>query len=185
MLRKSLSLALFFLGCSALIYAQSTADGHVVGPSYENTYFKFIYTWPKFLQPYDVNSLQFAKRSPPNNEFLLFSARQGDEPYGIVVGAERMNVPTQHSGGLKSSADLIDLISRFRPEQHVTMQTRKRFTNADGLAIDELDYVEHGVPSSGIVIQIKDFLITFKCNAKSAPELDEMSKSVAEIRRIK
>ena len=38
------------------------------------------------------------------------------------------------------------------------MQTRKRFTTADGLAFDELDYVEDGVPSSGIVIQIKNFL---------------------------
>lgn len=183
MLRGALCFAALFLGWSALIYAQSTADGHVVGPSYENTYFKFIYTWPKFLQPYDVNSLQFAKRSPSNNEFLLFSARQGDEPYGIVVVAERMNVSTQYNGGLKSSSDLIDLISHFRPEQHVTMQTRKRFTTADGLAFDELDYVEDGVPSSGIVIQIKNFLIAFKCNAKSANELDEMNKSIAEIRR--
>jgi hypothetical protein len=185
MKRRLLCLGVLFLGYSILVHTQTTADGHVLGSSYENTYFKFTYTWPKFLQPFDVNSLQFPKRSPPNNEFLLFSARQGDEPYGIVVVAERMNVPTQHNGGLKSSSDLIDLISRFRPEQHVTMQTRKRFTNADGLAIDELDYVEDGVPSSGIVIQIKDFLIAFKCNAKSAGELDEMSKSVAEIRRIK
>ena len=185
MLRQSLCLAVFFLGCSALIYAQSTTDGHVVGPSYENTYFKFTYTWPKFLQPYDVNSLQFAKRSPSNNEFLLFSARQGDEPYGIVAIAERLYVSTQHNGGLKSSSDMMNLITHFRPEQNVTGQSLKRFTNADGFAIDEVDYVEGGVPSSAIVFQIKDFLIVFKCNAKSASELAGMNKSIAEIRRIK
>jgi hypothetical protein len=185
MFRRSLSLAVFFLGCSALIYAQSTADGHVVGHSYENTYFKFMYTWPKFLQPYDVNSLQFAKRSPSDNEFLLFSARQGAEPYGVVAIAERMNVPTQHNGGLKSSSDMMNLIVHFRPEQNVTGQSLRHLTNADGLAIDELDYVENGIPSSAIVFQIKDFLIAFKCNAKSASELSEMNKSIAEIRRIK
>jgi hypothetical protein len=160
-------------------------DGQVQKTSYENTYFKFSYSWPGFLQPYDVNALQFQKKAPSNNEFLLLSARQGDEPYGIVVVAERMNVPTQHSGGLKSSTDLMDRIARFRPEQYVVMQPRKHFTNADGIVIDELDYAEDGAPSSAIVIQVRDFLIVFKCNAKSATDLDAMNRSIAEIRRLK
>ncbi|HWG21259.1 MAG TPA: hypothetical protein VG225_12080 [Terracidiphilus sp.] len=185
MLRRPLCFAALLLGCSALIHTQSPKDGHVLGPSYENSYFKFTYTWPKFLQPFDMNSLLFPKRSPSNNEFLLFSARQGGEPDGIVVVAERMNVPTQHSGGLKSSSDFMDLIAHFRPEQHVTSQSRKHFTNADGLVFDELDYVEDGVPSSAIIFQMKDFLIAFKCNAKSVNELNEMNKSIAEIRKTK
>jgi hypothetical protein len=182
---RLLRLSVLFLGYSILAHTQTPADGHVLGPSYENTYFKFSYTWPKFLQPYDVSSLQFPKRSPSNNEFLLFSARQGGEPDGIVVVAERMNVSTQHSGGLRSSSDLMERIARFRPEQRVTTQSRKHFTNAGGLVFDELDYVEDGIPSSAIVLQIRDFLIAFKCNAKSAAELDEMNKSIAEIRKTK
>ena len=185
MKRKLLCLGVLFLGYSILAYTQTPVDGQVHGASYENTYFKFTYTWPKFLQPYDVNSLQFPKRSPSNNEFLLFSARQGTERDGIVAVAMRMNGPTQHSSGLKSSSDLMNWIALFKPEQHVTAQSRKHFTNADGLVFDELDYVEDGVPSSAIVFQNRDFLIAFKCSAKSATELDQMNKSVAEIRKIK
>lgn len=185
MKRKLLCLGVLFLGYSILAHTQTPADGQVHGPSYENTYFNFTFTWPKFLQPYDVNSLQFPRRSPSNNEFLLFSARQGAERDGIVVLAMRMNVPTQHSSGFKSSSDLMNWIAHFSPEQHVTAQSRKHFTNADGLAFDELDYVDDGVPSSAIVFQIKDFLIAFKCNAKTVTELDQMNKSIAEIRKIK
>lgn len=76
-------------------------------------------------------------------------------------------------------------IAHFRPEQTVTKQSRKHFTNADGLVFDELDYVEDGIPSPAIVLQIKDFLIAFKCNAKSTTELNEMNKSVAALRKIR
>lgn len=183
MLRGPICFAALFLGCSALVYAQSPADGQIHGASYENTYFKFTYTWPRSLQPIDVSSLQLPKPPSSGNEFLLFSAREGNEPDGVVVVAERMNVPTGHSGVLKSSSDLIDRIAHFSPEQHVTGQSRKHFTNADGLVFDELDYVEDSVPSSAIAFQIRDFLIVFKCNAKSAAELDEMNKSIAAIRK--
>ena len=168
-------------GLANLAQSQSPTDGQVQKTSYENTYFKFSYSWPSFLQPYDVNTLQLPKKAPSNNEFLLFSARQGDDRDGIVVVAERMRARTQ----MNSSSDFLDWIARFRPEQHVIMQPRKHFTNADGFVIDELDYSEDGVPSSAIVIQIRDFLIAFKCNAKSARELDAMDRSIAEIRRLK
>ncbi len=176
---------LFVFELSNFAQSQTPTDGQVRKTSYENTYFRLSYSWPSFLQPYDVSALQFPKKATSNNEFLLFSARQSDEPDGIVVVAERMNVPTQHSGGLKSSTDLMDRIARFRPEQHVIMQPRKHFTNADGFVIDELDYTEDGVLSSAIVIQVRDFLIAFKCNAKSAKDLDAMDRSIAEIRRLK
>jgi hypothetical protein len=185
MRHKLLLACLLLFGLCNFAQSQLPTDARVQKTAYENTYFKFSYSWPSFLQGYDVKALQLPKSAPSNNEFLLFSARQGDEPYGIVVVAERMNVPTQHSGGLKSSSDLMDRIARFRPEQHVVMQPRKHFTNADGFVIDELDYVEDGAESSAIVIQVRDFLIAFKCNAKSARDLDAMNRSIAEIRRLK
>jgi hypothetical protein len=79
----------------------------------------------------------------------------------------------------------MDRIARFRPEQHVILQPRKHFTNPDGIVIDELDYVEDGAPSSAVVIQFGDFLIAFKCNAKSGRDIDTMNHSIAEIRRLK
>jgi hypothetical protein len=185
MRHRLLSACLLFFGLSSFAQSQLPTDGQVLKSSYENTYFKFSYSWPSFLQPYNVSALQFPTKAPSNNEFLLFSARQSDEPYGIVVVAERMNVPTQHSGGLRSSSDLMDRIARFRPEQHVVMQPRRHFKNADGIVIDELDYSEDGVPSSAVVIQFRDFLIVFKCNAKSAEELDAMNRSIAETHRLK
>lgn len=185
MRRGLLSACLFFFGLSTFSQSQSPTDGQVRKTVYENTYFKFSYSWPGFLQPYDVNTLQLPNKAPSNNEFLLFSARENDEPYGIVVVAERMNVTTQHAGGLKSSSDLMDRIVRFRPEQHVVMQPRKHFTNPDGIVIDELDYAEDGAPSSAVVIQFGDFLIAFKCNAKSTGDIDKMDRSIAEIRRLK
>ena len=184
MRRCLLFACLSILALPDVAQTQLPTDGQVQKTSYENTYFKFSYSWPAFLQPYDVSALQFSQKAPSNNEFLLFSARQSDQPYGIVVAAERMNVPTQHSGGLKSSSDLMDKIARFRPEQNVVMQPRKHFTNPDGIVIDELDYTENGAPSSAVVIQIRDFLIVFKCNAKSSQDLDTMDRSIAQIHRI-
>lgn len=185
MKRRLLFGCIFFFMLPHFAQSQLPTDAQLQKTSYENRYFKFSYSWPGFLQPYDVNALQFSKKAPSNNEFLLFSARQGDDPYGIVVVAERMNVPTQHSGGLKSSSDLMDKIAHFRPEQHVIMQPRKHFTNADGIVIDELDYTEDGAPSSAVVIQLRDFLIAFKCNAKSSADLDAMNRSIAQIHRMK
>jgi hypothetical protein len=178
---RSLVACLFLFGFCNCAQSQLPTDGRVQAKSYENTYFKFSYTWPGFLQPFDVSALQLPKKAPSNNEFLLFSARQGNEPDGIVVVAERMNMQTQ----LRSSSAFLDWIARFGPEQHVIMQPRKHFTNADGFVIDELDYTEDGVPSSAIVIQVRDFLIAFKCNAKSGTDLDAMNRSIADLRRIK
>jgi hypothetical protein len=182
MRRSLLSACLFLFGLSNFAYSQLPTDGQIRKTSYENTYFKFSYSWPTFLQPYAVSALQLPKKAPTNNnEFLLFSARQDNEPDGIVIVAERMRANAQ----LKSSSDFLDWIARFRPEQNVTIQPRRHFTNTDGFVIDELDYTEDGVPSSAIVIQVKDFLIAFKCNAKSARDLDAMNRSIAEIHRLK
>ena len=129
------------------------------------------------MQPYDVHALKL--NASTQDEFLLFSARQGNDPDGIVVVAERIR------NQFKSSSDFLNWVAHFTPEQHVVMQPRKHFANADGFTIDELDYTENGVPSSAAVIQVGDFLIAFKCNAKSASDLDAMNRSIADIHRLK
>jgi hypothetical protein len=96
-------LPLFFI---AAIQAQVPSDGRIEAGTYKNSYFRFSYEWPKFLQPFNVASLILPPKSPYNNEFLLFSARQGGEPYGIVVVAAKMNVPTAHTRASGASSSL-------------------------------------------------------------------------------
>ena len=181
---RRLILAFLLMTASSGI-AQSPNDGMVRGSSYENSYFKFSYVWPVILRPYDTASLQLPQSSPYNNEFLLFSARQGDEPYGVVVLAVRLNTITPHSKGIRDGADFLDRVARFNPQQHAVIVSRKHFTNAAGLVFDQLDYSENGAPSSAIAAQIGKFLIVFKCNAKSAADLAEMNQSAVAIRLVK
>ena len=161
------------------IAAQSPFDGHTEANIYVNSYFHITYSWPKMLQPLDTRALQLAQPSSNPNEFLLFAAREGGKPYGVVIVAEKLNAPTPDTNGIKDGPDFLDKVARFRPEQQVVMQPRKHFTNADGLIFDELDYTERGVPSSAVATQIGKFLIIFKCNAKSTADLAEMNKSAA------
>lgn len=163
-------------------FAQSPTNGRVENTAYVNSYFHFSYTWPKILQPYDTNLLRLGPQSPYGNEFLLFSAREGQEPSGVVIIAEKLNVPTPHSSGIRDSADFLRKFMRFSPEEHVTNLSKKHFNGANGLVFDEVDYAQNGEFSSGVITTIGKFLIVFKCNAKSEAELAAMTKSAAELR---
>lgn len=169
-----------------IIHAQLPTDGQVEGSSYVNSYFHFSYSWPAFLQPFDTNALSFARKSPYNDEFLIFSARQGEQQYGIVVLAQKLNVPATHTQGFKDEEDLMSWIIRgFRPEQHVAGLSRRAFRNSQGTTFDELTYVEFGMPSSAIVTQFGQFLIVFKCNAKSVADLTAMDQSIEALRKLR
>jgi hypothetical protein len=166
--------------------AQSPTDGKVTGNSYVNSCLKFSYTWPGMLVPYDTKSLNLRSSSTNAHEFLLFSARQGDEPYGVVVIAERLNAVLPHSRGFRNGADFLDWVVRgFLPEQHAVVISRKHFTTTEGLTFDQLDYTENGGYSSAVATPIGEFLVAFKCNAKSAASLAEMNKSVVALRILK
>jgi hypothetical protein len=160
--------------------AQSPSDGHTEGGAYLNSYFHISHTWPKFLQPSDTASLNLRK-SPYENEFLLFSARQGEDPYGVVITSERLNFPTPHSKGIRDAADMVNMITRFRPDEHAVVLSKKHFVSASGLAFDEVDYTQSGGYSSGLVTPVGQYLIVFKCNAKSAADLAEMTKSATSL----
>jgi len=175
----------FLLVLASRGIAQTPSDGKIVGDSYVNSYFKFSYTWPSMLKPYDTKSLNLPQSSPSANEFMLFSARQGDEPYGVVVLAVRLNAVTPRSRGIRDGSDLIDRVEKFSPEQHAVVVSRKHFTNAAGLVFDQLDYTDNGVASSAIAAEIGKFLIVVKCNAQSAPDLAEMDRAAAELRLTK
>jgi hypothetical protein len=57
---------------------------------------------------------------------------------------------------------------------------KKHVTLADGLPLEEIDDRSNGEYDSAITIEIKQFLIVFKCNAESAADLATMTKSVRE-----
>ncbi len=164
---------------------QSPEDGKVTGDSYTNSFFKFSYSWPKILQPYDTSALQLPPNSAYANEFLLFSARQGDAAFGVVVVAERMS-PTPHNRGFRDGADFLDrIVSSFKPEEHARFQPRKHFTNPHGITFDEADYTDDSGINSAMVTQVEGFIILFKSNARSAADLAEMTKSISELRPAK
>lgn len=164
------------------IRGQSPTDGRVDGSAYVNSYFHFSYSWPKFLQPYDTHTLALPQRSPYASEFLLFAAREGGEPFGIIVMAEKLNVPTAHSSGIRDGADFLDrAIKTFDAQGKPKILSRKHWRDAGGLQFDELDYMIYGEYSSGIAAQIGQFLIVFKCNAKSASDLAEMTDSAVAL----
>ena len=178
---------ILFLLLMAMIrgLAQSPNDGKVSANSYVNSYFKFSYAWPAILKPYDTSSLNAPQHSPSANEFLRFSARQGDEPFGVLVIAVRLNAVTAHSRGIRDGADFLDRVTQFKPEQHAVIEARKHFKNVDGLTIDQLIYTTNGEYTSATAAEIGGFLIVFRCNAKSSADLEEMSKSVVALSPIK
>jgi hypothetical protein len=169
----------------SVVAAQSPNDGHIQGAAYINSYFHVSYSWAKSLQPYDTASLHLSQKSPYDNEFLLFSARQGDQPYGVVLLAEKLNVQTPHSRGIRDAADMVSRIMRFRPEQHVTVLSKKHFTSANGFGFDEVDYTENGGYSAALLTPVGDFLLVFKCNAQSASDLAKMTASAVSLEKSK
>jgi hypothetical protein len=179
-----LVLALSIL-CAANGVAQSPEDGKVTGDAYTNTYFKFTYSLPKILHPSDPAALRLPQRSEYQNEFLLFAARQGDAPFGVVVIAERMS-PTPHSRGFRDGPDFLDRVANsFKPEEHPRFQPRKHFTNAYGITFDQADYTDDSGMNSAMVTQMNGFIILFKSNAKTAADLEEMTKSIGDLRPAK
>jgi hypothetical protein len=177
----------FFLSLVALTYrsfAQLPTDGHMEKNSYTNTYFHISYSVPKFLHVVDTKSLALSQLPPNRHESLLLAAQQGDAPFGIIVLAEKLHVPTAHTNGIQDGADFLDRAVRsFDPAGHAQIISRKHFTNNDGIFFDQMDYLIFGEQSSGIAARIGDFLIVFKCTAKSASDLAEMTESIAALHR--
>jgi hypothetical protein len=174
-----------FLLTLPLCQAQSPADGHFEGNTYLNSYLHFAYALPSNLQPIDIHSLNIHPAHPNSNEYPLFAARQNGEPFGIVMIAEKLHVPTEHNPtGIKDGADFLDRIGRgWNPP--IKVVDRKRTTNPDGFIFDELDYIVADEYQSGVTMQIGEYVVVFKCNAKSSSDLAAMTKPILAIRRSK
>ena len=163
---------------------QSPGDGHVQANAYVNPFFHYSYAWPAFLQPVPTPSLSLPHQASPN-EFLLFTARQGTEPFGIILAAEKLHVPTQHDPvGLKNGQDFLDRVLRVPDPSRRKVLTRTHMQGSNGLNYDKLDYLDYNQFTSAIATQVGQYLLVFRCNAKSRSDLDAMTKSVLASRRL-
>lgn len=172
------------LTCAAS--AQSPTDGHIAGKSYVNAYFHIAYTWPAMLKATDLPAASKAPSDPKAYAFPLFTARQGDQPYGVVVVAEKLNVAGPHSTGIKSSGEYIDRIQQaLRPGPILTNIVRSQKKNAQGVVFDLLNYQLNGKPSSVIATPAGKYVIVFKCSAQSMGDMVQMENSALALRNLK
>jgi hypothetical protein len=178
-------LKVFFLimvaAVASVACAQTPADGHVSGHAYVNSYFHISYTWPAMLTPAPAAAPDHGMTN--NYQTLLFSARQGNQPYGVVMVAEKLNVAGPHSPGIKSSADMIDRLAQsLRPGPVLSNINRSQKKNAHGMTFDALNYTINGKPSAVIATQVGQYILVFKCSAESAAGMAQMEKAALEMR---
>jgi hypothetical protein len=166
--------------------ALSPTDGHIAGKSYVNTYFHFSYSWPAALNPAKLPAQPAGGNSAKAYVYPLFSARQGNQPFGVVVVAEKLNVAGPHSTGLKSSSDYVNRIARsLRPGPVLSNIQQYQKRNAHGMVFDELSYRMNGKPAAVIATQVGEYLIVFKCNAQSEADIAGMERSALAMRMLK
>jgi hypothetical protein len=186
-LRSTWVLLSLVIGSVSVCQAQTPADGHVEANAYVNSYLHFTYAWPAMLEPREVGSLNIHAPNQNPGEFELFAAQQVGKPFGIIIIAEKLNVPTQHNPtDFRNGADFLRHIApMWAPEAHFKILDNKHTTTPDGLPLDELDYSVSNEFDSGITIQIGQYLVVFKCNSASLADLDTMTKSILATRRTK
>ncbi len=179
----ALFVAALFTGAA---YAASPTDGHIANHAYVNSYFHFEYAWPAMLKPDKLPSPEAGAQGAHAYMVPLFSARQGSQPYGVVVVAEKLHIAGPHSGGIQSSAEFIDrMAGSLRAGPILANISRSQKKGAQGMVFDKLSYTVSGKPASVMATQMGDYLIVFKCSAPSAAEIARLEGSALALRRLK
>jgi hypothetical protein len=177
-MRKIIGYVFFFVAFSIPVFPQSPADGHLEGNTYVNTYFHFSYSWSENVKPRDPRTLNVSG-TPSKEEFLMFSAQEGDKPFGIVMLAEKLGPTQKDPRGIRDGSDFLNrVIGGWTPATPRKVLNRSRTTGTHGLTFDELDYMQGGEWNSAITTQIDGYLIAFRCSADNASELAKMKTSV-------
>jgi len=160
--------------------AQSPVDGYIQGEHYINNFLHFSYAWPVMFQPVVLPPhIQNPEHSSPN-EVALFAARQGSEPFGVIVISEKLNAPTASDPkGFRDGAHFLSHIApTWKSDSSFRILNKKHFVDPHGLIFDELDYFVANEYSAGVTMQTKNgYLVVWKFNAKSAVELGSMTAS--------
>jgi hypothetical protein len=157
---------------------QSAADGSVQGNVYSNSYFKISLTLPPNLHAVDMASLN-SHVQPQKNEFLMLAAREGDAPSGIVLLAVKLNAAPNH---VVDEQDFLRKVQKSWDAGEVLDGQQVRIQK-DGPTFHQLDYEIPKVEfDSAIVTRVGDYLLVFKCNAKSKEALKVMVDAVTGMR---
>ena len=167
-----LALAVAVFGAVSAV-GQSAADGSVKGNVYSNSYFKISLTLPPNLHAVDLASLNVHVQ-PQTNEFLMLAAREGNAPSGIILLAQKLNVAPNHV------VDEQDFLNKVRKSWDGGEVLDGQLTiQKNGLAFHQLDYeIPKAEFDSAIVTRVGDYLLVFKCNAKSKEALKVMVDAV-------
>jgi len=183
---KTRTYALFLAAIfSCAAQAQAPAAGRIVGKTYVNRYFHVSFTWPATLNPKVIPPQKADSSNSKAYAFPLFSALQGDQPYGVTVVAEKLHVAGPHSTGIRDSAEFIERIKgSLRPGPILSNITSSRRKGPQGLMFDQLDYLQSGKPSSVLATQIGQYLIVFKCSAQSVADMTRMQQSALALRKL-
>jgi hypothetical protein len=181
-MRKIIGYVFFFVAFSIPLFPQSPADGHLEGNTYVNTYFHFSYSWSENVKPRDPRTLN-VDATPSKEEFLMFSAQEGDKPFGIVMLAQKLGPTQKNPRGIRDGNDFLNrVIGSWPPATPGKLLNRSRVIGTHGLTFDELDYIQGTDWTSAITTQIDGYLIAFRCNADNAAELAKMKASVLALR---
>lgn len=180
-----LASALLAVLVAAVASAQSPAAGKIVGRTYSNPTLHIAYTWPAMLQPKPLPTPDKADSSAQAYSFPLFIAAQGNQPYGIVLVAEKTNVASAHSSSIKTAAEYIDRLTHsLHTGPLLSNFNRTQIRSASGIAFEKLSYLMKGNPSAVYATQVGQFVLVFKCNAQSAADMAQMEKSVLALKKL-
>ena len=182
-------ISIMFSLCLLLIplaSAQSPSSGHIEGTAYVNEFFNLSYSWPNSLHPVDMATLNVHPPAPNGNETFLFSAKKGQESSGVIIFAEKPNFKYQPANGRSVGQDFLDHVKKWLdPAGNPKILAETHTENSSGVLFYELDYTNFGEYMSAIVTEVGDYQIVFRCNAKSATDLAEMTKSVISSHHLK
>ena len=153
------------------------------GEEIRNNRFHFVLRLPMGLHSVDLSSLNI-HANPTADEFLVMTARQGNQPFGIVMLAERLNVGPSPMGNAEDF--LRKMQNTWRADQTGQVVTGKvHWTSPEGFTFDELDYrVPEGEFDSAVVTRVGDYLLASRCNAKTEADLKAMTESIKTMRKI-
>ena len=158
---------------------QSAKDGSVRGDVYSNRYFKISLTLPPSLQAVNLASLN-VQGTDGKKEYLMMAAREKNASSGIVLLAEKLE------GARSPGADEQDFLQRVRKswDEGEVFDGQEQRPGTNGLVFEELDYeIPKTEFDSAIVTRVGNYLLVFKCNAKSRADLKEMDDAVVAMHR--
>src|SRR5665213_2028459 len=163
---RSIACCLGFAVLASLAGCTRVGAQHSTGEVYRNVQFGIEMTLPSNLHQVDFSTLTLPSQAT-DKEVPLMAAKEGDDPYGIVVIAERLNV-----GRVESGRDPSAILGRGET------------TNASGLVIDHLEWKEpNGQFGSAVITRVQDYLIVARCNAKSESDIKAMVDAFTSMRR--